>query len=59
VDSQSEAEARLRRVWVTEQDFHGYGGTTPEPATFLSGVASRTARTRLGIAMVISPLHNP
>ena len=46
-------------MWVTEHHFHDYGGTIPDPATFLSVVASRTTRIRLGIAIVILPLHNP
>jgi alkanesulfonate monooxygenase SsuD/methylene tetrahydromethanopterin reductase-like flavin-dependent oxidoreductase (luciferase family) len=47
------------QVWVTEHHFHEYGGTIPDPAPFLSAVASRTSRVRLGIAIVILPLHNP
>jgi natural product biosynthesis luciferase-like monooxygenase protein len=49
----------FHQVWVTEHHFHEYGGTIPDPATFLSAVASRTTRIRLGIAIVILPLHNP
>jgi natural product biosynthesis luciferase-like monooxygenase protein len=49
----------FHQVWVTEHHFHEYGGTIPDPATFLSAVASRTSRIRLGIAIVILPLHNP
>ena len=49
----------FHQVWVTEHHFHEYGGTIPDPATFLSAVASRTTRLRLGIAIVILPLHNP
>ena len=44
---------------MTEHHFHEYGGTIPDPATFLSVVASRTTRIRLGIAIVVLPLHNP
>jgi natural product biosynthesis luciferase-like monooxygenase protein len=47
------------QVWVTEHHFHEYGGTIPDPATFLAAVASRTTRIRLGIAIVILPLHDP
>ena len=49
----------FHQVWVTEHHFHEYGGTIPDPATFLSAVASRTTRIRLGIAIVILPLRNP
>ena len=49
----------FHQVWVTEHHFHEYGGTIPDPAPFLSVVASRTTRIRLGIAIVVLPLHNP
>jgi natural product biosynthesis luciferase-like monooxygenase protein len=49
----------FHQIWVTEHHFHEYGGTIPDPATFLSAVASRTTRIRLGIAIVVLPLHNP
>jgi alkanesulfonate monooxygenase SsuD/methylene tetrahydromethanopterin reductase-like flavin-dependent oxidoreductase (luciferase family) len=49
----------FHQVWVTEHHFHEYGGTIPDPATFLAAVASRTTRIRLGIAIVVLPLHNP
>jgi natural product biosynthesis luciferase-like monooxygenase protein len=49
----------FHQVWVTEHHFHEYGGTIPDPATFLSAVASHTRRIRLGIAIVVLPLHNP
>jgi len=46
-------------AWVTEHHFHEYGGMIPDPATFLSAVACHTSRIRLGIAIVVLPLHNP
>ncbi len=49
----------FHQVWVTEHHFHEYGGTIPDPATFLAAVASRTTGIRLGIAIVVLPLHNP
>ena len=49
----------FHQLWVTEHHFHEYGGTIPDPATFLSAVASRTTRIRLGVAIVVLPLHNP
>lgn len=47
------------QVWVTEHHFHEYGGTVPDPATFLAAVAGRTSTIRLGIAIVVMPFHNP
>jgi alkanesulfonate monooxygenase SsuD/methylene tetrahydromethanopterin reductase-like flavin-dependent oxidoreductase (luciferase family) len=47
------------QVWVTEHHFHEYGGMIPDPATFLSAIASRTTRIRVGSAIVILPFHNP
>jgi natural product biosynthesis luciferase-like monooxygenase protein len=49
----------FHQVWVTEHHFHEYGGTIPDPATFLAAVASRTARIRLGVAIVVLPAHDP
>ena len=49
----------FHQVWVTEHHYHEYGGTIPNPAAFLAAVASMTTRIRLGIAIVILPLHNP
>ena len=49
----------FHQLWVTEHHFHEYGGTIPDPATFLSVVANRTTSIRLGIAIVILPFHNP
>jgi natural product biosynthesis luciferase-like monooxygenase protein len=49
----------FHQVWVTEHHFHEYGGTIPDPATFLAAVACRTTNIRLGIAIVVLPLHNP
>ena len=46
-------------VWMTEHHFDEYGGTVPDPATFLAAAASRTNRIRLGIAVVVLPLRNP
>jgi alkanesulfonate monooxygenase SsuD/methylene tetrahydromethanopterin reductase-like flavin-dependent oxidoreductase (luciferase family) len=46
-------------AWVTEHHFGGYGGTLPHPPTFLSAVAQRTSRIRLGVAVAVLPLHRP
>jgi alkanesulfonate monooxygenase SsuD/methylene tetrahydromethanopterin reductase-like flavin-dependent oxidoreductase (luciferase family) len=47
------------RVWVTEHHFGDYGGSIPHPPTFLSAVACKTSRIRLGVAVSVLPLHNP
>jgi alkanesulfonate monooxygenase SsuD/methylene tetrahydromethanopterin reductase-like flavin-dependent oxidoreductase (luciferase family) len=47
------------RVWVTEHHFGDYGGSLPHPPTFLSAVACKTSRIRLGVAVSVLPLHNP
>jgi alkanesulfonate monooxygenase SsuD/methylene tetrahydromethanopterin reductase-like flavin-dependent oxidoreductase (luciferase family) len=47
------------RVWVTEHHFGDYGGSIPHPPTFLSAVACKTARIRLGVAVAVLPLNNP
>src|SRR5439155_5623868 len=46
-------------VWVTEHHFDVYGGTIPEPPTFLSAVARTTSRIHLGVAISVLPLRNP
>jgi alkanesulfonate monooxygenase SsuD/methylene tetrahydromethanopterin reductase-like flavin-dependent oxidoreductase (luciferase family) len=47
------------RAWVTEHHFGDYGGSLPHPPTFLSAVACKTSRIRLGVAVSVLPLHNP
>jgi alkanesulfonate monooxygenase SsuD/methylene tetrahydromethanopterin reductase-like flavin-dependent oxidoreductase (luciferase family) len=47
------------QAWVTEHHFGGYGGTLPHPPTFLSAVAAKTSRIRLGVAVAVLPLHDP
>lgn len=46
-------------VWLTEHHFTHYGGVFPSPQLFLTAVAQRTKRIRLGTAVVLVPLHNP
>jgi hypothetical protein len=46
-------------IWVTEHHFAHYGGDLPHPPTFLSAIARTTKRIRLGVAISVSPLHNP
>ena len=47
------------QAWVTEHHFGGYGGILPHPPTFLSAIAGKTSRIRLGVAVAVLPLHNP
>ena len=49
----------FERAWVTEHHFGDYGGSIPHPPTFLSAVACRTSRIRLGVAVAVLPLNNP
>jgi alkanesulfonate monooxygenase SsuD/methylene tetrahydromethanopterin reductase-like flavin-dependent oxidoreductase (luciferase family) len=46
-------------AWVTEHHFALYGGTLPQPPTFMSAIARTTKRIRLGVAINVLPLHNP
>lgn len=46
-------------VWVTEHHFDDFGGTLPDPATFLAAIAARTQRIRVGVAIVVMGLRNP
>ncbi|MBV9121612.1 MAG: LLM class flavin-dependent oxidoreductase, partial [Chloroflexi bacterium] len=46
-------------VWANEHHFHAYGGHVPSPPIFLSAIAQRTKRVRLGTSIIVLPLHNP
>jgi len=46
-------------VWANEHHFHPYGGHIPSPPVFLSALAQRTKRVRLGTSIIALPLHNP
>ena len=52
-------ELGFHQAWVTEHHFHEYGGTIPDPATFLAAAAVHTRRLRLGVAISVLPLHHP
>jgi alkanesulfonate monooxygenase SsuD/methylene tetrahydromethanopterin reductase-like flavin-dependent oxidoreductase (luciferase family) len=45
-------------VWVAQSHFHGHGGL-PAPFVFLSAVAQRTSRIRIGTALVVLPVEDP
>jgi alkanesulfonate monooxygenase SsuD/methylene tetrahydromethanopterin reductase-like flavin-dependent oxidoreductase (luciferase family) len=59
--SQMEEMDRLGydHIWVTEHHFAHYGGDLPHPPTFMSAIARTTKQIRLGVAISVSPLHNP
>jgi natural product biosynthesis luciferase-like monooxygenase protein len=46
-------------VWANEHHFHPYGGHIPSVPVFLTAVAARTKRIRLGSSVIVLPLHNP
>src|SRR5579862_487281 len=46
-------------VWANEHHFHPYGGHIPSVPVFLSAMAQRTKRVRLGSSVIVMPLHNP
>jgi putative FMN-dependent luciferase-like monooxygenase len=46
-------------AWVAQHHFHEAEGGLPAPFVFLSQVAARTSRIRLGTGIVTLPLENP
>lgn len=48
----------FRGAWVAEHHFSDYG-TLGGPAVFLSALAARTQKLRLGVAVSILPFHDP
>ena len=46
-------------LWVTEQHFLIEIGHCPAPDMYLAAVSQRTTRLRLGLGVVLLPLHNP
>lgn len=55
----SSEELGFDSVWANEHHFDPYGGLIPSPPIFLSAVAQRTSRVRLGTSVVVLPLHHP
>jgi natural product biosynthesis luciferase-like monooxygenase protein len=45
--------------WLTEHHFENFGGLLAAPSVLLAGIAQRTARVRLGIAVSLLSLHHP
>lgn len=46
-------------AWVAQHHFHRYEGGLPSPLVFLSYVAARTSRIRLGTGIITLPLEQP
>jgi alkanesulfonate monooxygenase SsuD/methylene tetrahydromethanopterin reductase-like flavin-dependent oxidoreductase (luciferase family) len=46
-------------VWANEHHFAPYGGLLPAVPLFLTAVAQRTSRVRLGTSIVVLSLHSP
>lgn len=51
-------ELGFESFWVAEHHFHGYGAI-PRPPVWIAAAAQRTARIRLGSAVVVLPFDNP
>jgi putative FMN-dependent luciferase-like monooxygenase len=49
----------LDSAWVAQHHFHRDEGGLPSPFVFLSYVAAKTSRIRLGTGIVTLPLENP
>ncbi|KRA24524.1 hypothetical protein ASD65_08900 [Microbacterium sp. Root61] len=45
-------------VWITEHHLH-WRGEVPDPLVFLSYLAGRTRRIRLGTSIICAPFYNP
>lgn len=48
----------LDSIWVGEEHFYSFG-ICPRPALFLTAVAQRTQKIRLGTAVSLLPFDNP
>jgi putative FMN-dependent luciferase-like monooxygenase len=46
-------------AWVAQHHFHEAEGGLPSPLVFLSHVAARTSKIRLGTGIITLPLENP
>ena len=46
-------------VWIAEHHFSNKYGILPDPFSYLSYLAARTTRIKLGAAVMVVPLHHP
>ena len=46
-------------VWIAEHHFSNRYGILPDPFSYLSYLAAKTTRIKLGAAVMIVPLHHP
>ncbi|MDP6704911.1 MAG: LLM class flavin-dependent oxidoreductase [Alphaproteobacteria bacterium] len=55
-----EAEALgFDTVWIAEHHFSNTYGVLPDPFSYLSYLAAKTSRIKLGAAVMVVPLHHP
>jgi len=52
-------QAGFEYFWITEQHFLIEIGHAPAPDMFLAALSQRTTTLRLGLGVVLLPLHNP
>ena len=46
-------------VWIAEHHFSNSYGVLPDPFSYLSYIAAKTSRIKLGAAVMVVPLHHP
>ena len=46
-------------VWLAEHHFHSFGGIFSSPPVIGTAIAQRTARMRIGTAVILLPYHDP
>src|SRR5438445_8781176 len=46
-------------VWVAEHHFHSFGGLFSATPVIGAAIAQKTARIRIGTAVILLPYHNP
>ncbi|MBT6273626.1 MAG: LLM class flavin-dependent oxidoreductase [Chromatiales bacterium] len=46
-------------VWIAEHHFSNTYGILPDPFSYLSYIAAKTSRIKLGAAVMVVPLHHP
>ena len=55
-----EAEALgFDSIWIAEHHFSNTYGILPDPFSYLSYLAAKTSRIKLGAAVMVVPLHHP